>query len=366
MSGLRLNQQRRTAAVVAMLLLPIAGSSHLARSVSGATSPYSQGQALTARDVAVVVNSNDPLSEQIGTFYAQTRGIPASQLIRIRVPSGRHSLSAQTFRPLRNEILRRTPAHVQAYAIAWREPWRVGCQSITSALSLGVDSGWCARGCHRTRRSPYYGETGVTRPWQQLGIRPSMVLAGTNLQQVRRLILRGKAADGTAPPGTVYLLSTSDHLRNVRAALFGDIEQLMTPWLAVKILETDRLVGANDVIGLFTGLAKVEGLGTLRFRPGAVADHLTSYGGELTSEPTPSGQMSALRWLEAGATGSYGTVVEPYNMLSKFPNPGVLLSHYRRGDTLIEAYWRSVAMPGQGVFIGEPLARPWPQQSVRG
>jgi hypothetical protein len=26
---------------------------------------------------------------------------------------------------------------------------------------------------------------------------------------------------------------------------------------------------------------------------------------------------------------------------------------------LIEAYWKSVLMPGQGVFIGEPLARPY-------
>ena len=41
--------------------------------------------------------------------------------------------------------------------------------------------------------------------------------------------------------------------------------------------------------------------------PGALADHLTSSGGMLTD----SGQMSALRWLEAGATGSYGTVIEP-------------------------------------------------------
>jgi uncharacterized protein (TIGR03790 family) len=69
--------------------------------------------------------------------------------------------------------------------------------------------------------------------------------------------------------------------------------------------------------------------------------------------------MSALRWLEAGATGSYGTVVEPCNLTTKFPHPGLLLTYYRRGDTLLESYWRSVAMPEQGVFIGEPLARPW-------
>jgi uncharacterized protein (TIGR03790 family) len=69
--------------------------------------------------------------------------------------------------------------------------------------------------------------------------------------------------------------------------------------------------------------------------------------------------MSSLRWLEAGATGSYGTVVEPCNFTQKFPHPGVLMAHYLDGDTLIEAYWKSVLMPGQGIFIGEPLARPF-------
>ena len=100
---------------------------------------------------------------------------------------------------------------------------------------------------------------------------------------------------------------------------------------------------------------------TNHFLPGAVADHLTSLGGQLTDSP----QMSALRWLEAGATASYGNVVEPCNFPAKFPDPGLLLSYYRRGDTLIEAYWRSVAMPGQGVFIGEPLARPWSDRQGR-
>ena len=35
------------------------------------------------------------------------------------------------------------------------------------------------------------------------------------------------------------------------------------------------------------------------------------------------------------------------------------MAHYLSGETLIEAYWKSVLMPGQGLFIGEPLARPF-------
>ena len=32
---------------------------------------------------------------------------------------------------------------------------------------------------------------------------------------------------------------------------------------------------------------------------------------------------------------------------------------YSTGATAIEAYWKSVAWPGEGVFIGEPLAHPF-------
>jgi uncharacterized protein (TIGR03790 family) len=111
----------------------------------------------------------------------------------------------------------------------------------------------------------------------------------------------------------------------------------------------------------FTGAPRVAGIALEHFLPGAVADHLTSFGGMLTDSP----QMSSLEWLEAGATGSYGTVVEPCNLPAKFPNVPVLLAHYLGGETLIEAYWKSVLMPGQGLFIGEPLAAPFAKPSPR-
>ena len=45
--------------------------------------------------------------------------------------------------------------------------------------------------------------------------------------------------------------------------------------------------------------------------------------------------------------------------VQKFPRPDILIDRYLNGETLIEAYWKSVAWPGQGVFIGEPLAAPF-------
>ncbi len=135
------------------------------------------------------------------------------------------------------------------------------------------------------------------------------------------------------------------------------VEQMIRGRIYGRTMKQDAVKYATDVLFYFTGVANVAGLETLRFVPGAIADHLTSSGGDLTDRG--SGQTSALRWLEAGATGSYGTVVEPCAFAQKFPSPVVAIGRYLQGETLIEAYWKSVLMPGQGIFIGEPLAAPF-------
>jgi len=186
-------------------------------------------------------------------------------------------------------------------------------------------------------------------------MRPTMSIAATSFENAKELIDRGVESDGSFPPGTAYLLSTSDNARNVRSPSYPLVEQMIRGRIYGRTMKQDAVKYATDVLFYFTGLANVTGLETLRFVPGAIADHLTSSGGMLTD----SGQMSALRWLEAGATGSYGTVVEPCAFAQKFPSPVVTIGRYLQGETLIEAYWKSVLMPGQGIFIGEPLAAPF-------
>ncbi|MCK7496289.1 MAG: TIGR03790 family protein [Comamonadaceae bacterium] len=131
--------------------------------------------------------------------------------------------------------------------------------------------------------------------------------------------------------------------------------------IPVEIVQANTLARKTDVMFYFTGLTHVPSLDSNTFLPGAIGDHLTSAGGDLFG----GSQMSALKWLEAGATGSYGAVVEPCNFQNKFPVPALVMAHYLQGETLIEAYWKSVQMPGQGIFIGEPLARPFAGVSNR-
>ncbi|HMH75989.1 MAG TPA: TIGR03790 family protein, partial [Candidatus Udaeobacter sp.] len=219
--------------------------------------------------------------------------------------------------------------------------------------AFGFDPAFCAEGCRPTRRSAYFNSPSRA-PFADLALRPAMLLAGQSVAEGKALIDRGVAADATFPGGPAYLLSTSDRPRNTRAAGYAMLDA-MKPRVRVERLEADELRDRRDVLFYFTGLPAVAGLETLRFRPGAIADHLTSTGGELTGHA----QMSVLRWLEAGATASYGTVAEPCNFTTKFPQPALAIARYTRGETVLEAYWKSVAMPGQGVFVGEPLAAPF-------
>jgi uncharacterized protein (TIGR03790 family) len=310
--------------------------------------------ALTASDLGIVVNDADPDSIEVGAYYAQARKIPPERVVHVRFPAAASSLGEADFRRIKEEVDARMPAQVQALALAWTKPYRVDCMSMTSAFAFGFDPRHCADGCQPTRLSPYFNSDS-TAPQRELGMRPAMMLAAPTVATAKLLIDRGVRSDDTWPAGKAYLVSTSDSLRNIRASTYGQARSLVGTAYPVEPVTTDVLRDRSDVMFYFTGLVQVSALGSNRFLDGAIADHLTSNGGMLTDSP----QMSVLEWIEAGATGSYGTASEPCNFRQKFPNVPVVLGRYLSGETLIEAYWKAVEMPGQGVFVGEPLARPF-------
>lgn len=312
--------------------------------------------AIEASQLALIINTSDPLSVQIGEYYAEQRRLSFQNIIRVAFPPNRASLDRDEFETLKAAIDKRMMPKVQAIALTWAQPYRVQCMSITSAFAFGYAPEFCEPGCKPTRPSRYFNSR-AQHPYSQLGIRPTMAIAAKSFEQAKVLIDRGIKSDGTFPQGTAYLLTSSDKLRSVRDATYASAQRIFNDGhVRTRRLRQDELKEVRDVLFYFIGLANVSSLETLQFVPGAIADHLTSSGGVLSGQ---SGQMSALRWLEAGATASYGTVVEPCNLAQKFPNPALLATHYLDGDTAIEAYWKSVAMPGQGVFVGEPLAAPF-------
>lgn len=305
-------------------------------------------------NVAVVINDDDAHSVTVGEYYRKARNVPAKNVVHVRIPNSPRNIPVATFNKLRQQIEAQLDKDIQAIVLVWTAPYAVECNSITSAMTLGFDAAQCKKTCAPGKPSRYFNSNSV-RPYTDFGIRLSMLLPTDSVEQAEALIDRGKLTGFSVPPATAYFLMTSDTSRNSRAPYFpesGSIPQLK---LNIKTMKANSLEGVNDIMFYLTGLANVPKLDTLHFLPGALADHLTSAGGDLLGK----GQMSSLRWLEAGATASYGTVSEPCNYPQKFPNPMVLLKHYLSGASAIEAYWKSVAWPSQGVFIGEPMASPY-------
>jgi uncharacterized protein (TIGR03790 family) len=346
---------------------------------SGAGGTTGPGQTLTLTlpasglapaDLGVVVAEGDALSEAVGAAYLAARGVPAANLVRVRVNTASDVISAADFALLKADIDARLPAGVQATLLTWAAPSRVfgTCSmGITSAMAFGYDARWCnpapaTNTCAATAASPLY-DSESRRPQADLKVRPSMLLGARTVAAAQALINRGVAADATRPGGDGWLVRTTDADRSVRWTDFAGLPAAWSGALTLNYVDnstgpaaSNSISGRSGLLFYLTGLANVDQLATLQFRPGALADTLTSFSGLL---PGANGQTPVTAFLDAGATASYGTVEEPCNPPQKFSRASVLIDHYWRGATALEAYWRAVQWPGQGLFVGEPLAQPF-------
>ncbi len=336
--------------------------------------------ALSANELVVIINESDPQSVAVGEYYRLKRGIPSENIIRINIPKVNgdlpNKIPASQFNSIKSSVdsqinSRGISSRIQAQVLTWKLPYKIICpngvndsvMSITSAFTFGYHSSYCKTSqCTLTPQSSYFNSNAVS-PFSQHQIRPTMALAGDSYDKVKQVIDRGVASDGSNPSGTAYLIKTRDTNRNVR---FPDFEYLRNSWnssdtnIGIQYynwsgVTNDYLVGRHDVMAYFTGDLTIKDITTNSFRPGSVADHLTSHGGNFEN----GGQMHITRWLEAGAVASYGTTTEPCNFTEKFPQASKMLSFYHRGASVIEAYWKSVARPSEGLFVGEPLAKPY-------
>ncbi len=303
--------------------------------------------------VAVVVNIADANSLAIGQYYLKARRIPQDNLIPVSLPGSPGKLTEDQFRQLKQQIDARLKPEIQVILLVWTAPYAVECNSITAALTLGFDGEQCKETCGPGKPSAYFNSP--SRRPSDYGLRLSMLMPTESVEMAKDLIDRGVLSGFRVNDASAYFLVTSDNLRNSRAGFFPGSGRIPQKKLQINTLQADYIEHKKDIMFYQTGLVSVPGLETLRFLPGALADHLTSTGGILLG----GAQMSSLKWLEAGATASYGTVSEPCNHWQKFPNPTALLLHYLSGETAVEAYWKSVVWPAQGVFIGEPLAAPY-------
>ena len=190
---------------------------------------------------------------------------------------------------------------------------------------------------------------------------------GNSVAEVLDYLTRSAAADGTHPKGTVYFVRNGNIRSRIRQGAFpAAVKGLDQLGVAAEVLEGVLPQKKPDVQGAMIGAAgfdwKKSGSTIL---PGAICEHLTSFGGVMRAG---AGQTPLSELLRYGAAGASGTVTEPLAIAAKFPL-AMIHVHYARGCTLAEAFYQSVYGPYQLLIVGDPLCRPWaniPQVSVDG
>ena len=329
-------------------------------------------------NVIVVVNQNSTNSVQLGNDYCEQRGVPPQNVLRLTGWTGgavewsRANFESLLRNPLLAMIAGRGLTNQATYVLLSMDiPYRIvdsgSYNSTTSALFYGFKNDTAPPVVCLPASCSLPDASSNSYAFSELPFREAppdtaatnaflvTMLTASNLASADLILSRGVASDSTFPTQAVYLARTSDVARSVRFVEFDNAI------FASRVRGNDALVWVNsnatsftNLLGLMTGLAGLA-LPTNAFVSGAISDSLTSFAGKLFEN---SGQTPLLAFLNAGASGSYGTVFEPCNYTQKFPDPRVYF-YQERGFCLAEACYQSLLNPYQGILVGEPLSAPF-------
>ena len=321
-------------------------------------------------NTVVIVNQDSSNSCELGNYYCEQRQVPPQNVLYINWPGGNTQWTSNDFEtnlvmPLTNMLAARQLTNQIDYVVLSMDiPFQTSFGSTTngttSALFYGLRLG------NPTDTNSYAASEAVFRQATPVGapgysFLTTMITAGS-LTQAEQLVDQGVASDGTFPQQPVILEKTSDMLRNIRYLNMGLGTGFDNAIFNVNILGVSSILRTNSdavswpggCLGFETGLAQFS-VPPSTFIPGAIADSLTSYGGIIFG---PNSQTNLLAFINAGAAGSYGTVVEPEDDTQKFPNPQDYF-YQARGFSLAESYYQSINAPYFGLMVAEPLAAPF-------
>jgi len=365
--------------------------------------PAAAPQPAAAR-VVILANSDDPDSLRIAQHYAEARGVPAANLVALKMPLaetiGWREFIATIWQPLLDRLVAAgwvDAVPMNATDALGRKKYapythRIAALVVCRGVPLRIEHApeffaevipLTARGEFRTNAGAVDSELSllalpnyainafVPNPLFNNG-RPTTFelgqvvkvgrLDGPTVDEANALVDRALEAERTGLLGRAYVdIANRDNL--------GD------PWLetaAKQLAELgyDTAVDRDNAtmpvsaridapafyFGWYTG--GVDGPFTLpgfRFPPGAIALHIHSFSAS-TLRQSNGGWTGP--FVARGVTATFGNVHEPYLQFTHQPH--LFVRALARGATLAEAAYFSVnALSWMGVLIGDPLYRPF-------
>lgn len=345
--------------------------------------------AQTAENVLLVLNEASPASLDIGMYYAQKRGIPQSNILRIKV-SVDDSISREDFErqiemPVRVWLTRNFAQDRILYFVLTKGiPLRITGTSGKDGTVASVDSeltllyrkmlGQAVPAAGQVA-NPYFLNTAPVAEAKRFSHADQDVylvsrLDGYTGDDIRALIDRGfspsregsivlDAKGSSAEKGDVWLQEAADLIGK---AGFKD---------RVILDNTKKvLTGTKKVLGYYSWGSNDPEIRIRRFDfefvSGALAGMFVSTDGRTFKELPPDSaktdsgnpQSLAADLIREGVTGISAHVAEPF--LEGTIRPSILFPAYLSGYNLIESYY--LAMPylsWQTIVVGDPLCAPF-------
>jgi uncharacterized protein (TIGR03790 family) len=354
--------------------------------------------AQSAANVAVVINDNSPDSQKVGEYYARSRSLPKSNILRIRTSTeetiDRGQYMATIEGAIGNQIIRAGLQDRLLYLVLTKGvPLRIGATAATADTISSVDSELTLLYRRMTGvavpvpgriDNPYYLKSHAideARPFTHRDYDIFLVtrLDGFTVEDAIALI------DRAAAPVTQgrIVLDQQDKLLNRTGEdwLQQAADQLTARGQGARVLLEKTVTGVRDVpqvMGYYSwgsndprNRVRKFGLG---FVPGSIAGMYVSSDGRTFREPpsdwTPADTSDQSKWfggspqsligdlIREGVTGVSGHVAEPF--LEATAKPDILFPAYLTGFNLVEAFYLSMPyLSWQNIVIGDPLCAPF-------
>jgi uncharacterized protein (TIGR03790 family) len=330
-------------------------------------------------DVLVVINSNSSISDQVGTYFASSRNIPAVNIVRVNVPTD-EEIDDATFSSLRSQIETYLTSNnlvdkINYIVTTKGMPLKVNrgdtfstsspSSSVESELTLILGSYSTSIGGNGIVYSPYYYQTAhFSRA--AYGIYLVTRLDGYSFDEIKGLIDRGGPNTPFSKTNAKFVLDEDPAWNSSLPGLNSSMASAQTI-LASKglgtVLDTSTvfLTDEPNVIGYtswgsndhyaddYTQYAKPHNA----WAPGAIAETYVSTDGRTFTSPPSYGQSLVADLVEEGLTGVKGYVYEPYSFAMAAVS--VLFDRYTSGYNLAESYYMSSrSLSWMDEVIGDP------------
>ncbi len=300
--------------------------------------------------VLVVANKNSSASVELANKYSRSRALPPANLLFLPFSDSINLKENEFYQKLLSPVLERIKKlnnSIDFVTLIAGVPYRTEKLSTATALFFsGINQ---IKDYHGYYSKSYTFESSI--PVNKKFYLPTTLLMGYNLKDTIALIENSKIHSGFSQQDSIFYLCHGEGPRGVRNKFLPRAKSILTDLgFNTKIVSNSDIKNTNNIIFQITGKKWVH-LSSNNYLPGSIIDNMTSTGGYLLEK---SGQNSILSFIQHGACGAYGTVTEPTNILSRWPDLSLPI-RYASGFNLIESYLQSVQDWKYGIVVGDPL-----------